>query len=204
MTSFPQVSPPTPSSPIRATWPAHLILLDFTIRTILGREYRSGSSSLCKFLHSPVTSSLLAQILSSIPYSQTHSAHVSPSKSVTKFHTHTRPTSCKFVNSLFKKNAWFLLTAGNNVVHCMGTNEPLLRSVPETLTSGTENDHSLPLMPKWQINGVIPPFLPHAFRNLTSLGGAPTREKSAFVHKMLWLATLLYVSQYKDTYMKWR
>ena len=45
-------------SPIRATCPAHLILLDFTIRKILGKEYRSLSSS-CSFLHSPVTSSLL-------------------------------------------------------------------------------------------------------------------------------------------------
>ena len=44
---------------IRATCPAHLILLDFTTRTILGRELRSLSSSLCNFLHSPVTSSLL-------------------------------------------------------------------------------------------------------------------------------------------------
>ena len=39
-------------SPIRATCPAHLILLDFTTRTILGKEYRSLSSSLCNFLHS--------------------------------------------------------------------------------------------------------------------------------------------------------
>src|SRR5215469_9552802 len=46
-------------SPIHTTYPAHLNLLDFTIRTILGREYRSLSSSLCNFLHSPVTSSLL-------------------------------------------------------------------------------------------------------------------------------------------------
>ena len=45
-------------SPIRATYPAHLVL-DFTTRTILGKEYRSLSSSLCNFLHSPVTSSLL-------------------------------------------------------------------------------------------------------------------------------------------------
>ena len=44
--------------PIRATCPAHLIHLDFTTRTILGKEYRSLSSSLCNFLHSPVTSSL--------------------------------------------------------------------------------------------------------------------------------------------------
>ena len=47
------------SSPIRATGPAHLILLDFITRTILGEEYRSFSSSLCSLLHSPVTSSLL-------------------------------------------------------------------------------------------------------------------------------------------------
>ena len=45
-------------SPIRATCPAHLIILDFITRTILGRQYRSLSSSLCSFLHSPVTSSL--------------------------------------------------------------------------------------------------------------------------------------------------
>ena len=45
--------------PIRAKCPAHLILLDFITRTILGEEYGSLSFSLCSFLHSPVTSSLL-------------------------------------------------------------------------------------------------------------------------------------------------
>jgi len=48
-------------SPIRATCPAHLILLDFITRKILSEEYRTLSSSLCSFLHSPVTSSLLGQ-----------------------------------------------------------------------------------------------------------------------------------------------
>ena len=46
-------------SAIRATCPAHFILLDFITHTILGEGYRSLSSSLYKFLHSPVTPSLL-------------------------------------------------------------------------------------------------------------------------------------------------
>ena len=45
--------------PIRATCPAHLIRLDFITRTIFGEEYRSLSSSLCSFLYSPITLSLL-------------------------------------------------------------------------------------------------------------------------------------------------
>src|SRR5215475_6101009 len=40
-------------SPIRATCPTHLILLDFITRTIVGEEYRTFSSSLCNFLQSP-------------------------------------------------------------------------------------------------------------------------------------------------------
>ena len=40
-------------SPIRATAPAHLILLDFITRTKMGEGYRSLSSSLCGFLHFP-------------------------------------------------------------------------------------------------------------------------------------------------------
>jgi len=71
-------------SPIRATCPAHLILLYVITRTILGEQYRSLSSSLCSFLHST------AQILSSTLYSQTPSAYISPSMSATKFHTHTK------------------------------------------------------------------------------------------------------------------
>jgi len=76
--------------PLSATCPAHLILLDFTTHTILGEEYRTLSSSLCSFLLSPVPHPSSAQILFSTPYSQTPSAYVPPSRSATKFHTHTK------------------------------------------------------------------------------------------------------------------
>ena len=47
-------------SPIRATCPDHLILLDLITRKISGEEYKSLSYSLCSFLQSPVISSLSA------------------------------------------------------------------------------------------------------------------------------------------------
>ena len=64
----------TSTLPIRATCSAHFILLDLITRIILGEEYRSLSSSLRSFLHSPVTSSILRpniliNILSSITLS---------------------------------------------------------------------------------------------------------------------------------------
>jgi len=46
-------------TPIHATCPAHFIPLDLITRQILGEVYKSLSSSLCSFLHSPVTSYLL-------------------------------------------------------------------------------------------------------------------------------------------------
>ena len=62
---------PLPSS-IRATWPAHLILLGFITRTIYVEQYRELSPSLRNFLHFPVTPSLLgANILLNTLFSNT-------------------------------------------------------------------------------------------------------------------------------------
>ena len=76
-------------SPIRATCPAHLILLDFITRTIMGQEYRSLSFSLCSFLHSSVTLSLLGpNILLNTPLSNTLSLRSSLNVSDYVSHPH--------------------------------------------------------------------------------------------------------------------
>jgi len=69
---------------MRATRPAHHILLDLITQKILGEEYRSLSSSLCSLLHSP------GDIFSSTPYTQTPSAYVPPSLWGIKIHTHKK------------------------------------------------------------------------------------------------------------------
>ena len=59
-------------SPIHATCPAYIMLLDLITQIILGEEHRSLSSSLCSFLNSPVTSYLLGpNVLLSTLFSNT-------------------------------------------------------------------------------------------------------------------------------------
>jgi len=61
-------------STIHAMCPTHHIILDLITQTILGEQYISLSTSLCSFLHSPVTSSRLGpNILLNTLFSNTFS-----------------------------------------------------------------------------------------------------------------------------------
>jgi len=82
--------------PIRATCPAHLILLDFITQTIFGEQYRSVSSSSCSFLHFPVTSSLLGpNILLNTLFSNTLSLR--SSLNVSDQVSHPYKITCKII-----------------------------------------------------------------------------------------------------------
>ena len=85
-------------SPIRALCPppTHLILLDCITRTILGEEYSSLGFSLCSFLHSPGTSSLLGpNILLNTMFSSTPSQR--PFLSVSDQVSHPYKTTGKII-----------------------------------------------------------------------------------------------------------
>ena len=111
-------------SPIRATCPAHLILLDFITRTILGEEYISLSSSLCSFLHFPVTSSLLGpNILLNTLFSNTLSLRSSLNLSDQVSHPYKTTGRIIFLYILiFKliKGVWTVTPKSNNAVKSKG------------------------------------------------------------------------------------
>jgi len=76
---FPHQNPVTSLLfPTRATFPTHHIVLDLITRIIFGEQYRSLSSTLCSFLHSPVTSCHLGLSILLNTLSQTPLAYVPP------------------------------------------------------------------------------------------------------------------------------
>ena len=94
---FLQASPPQPCMHLSSShpyyMPAHPIILHLITRIILDEDYRSLSSSLCSFLHSPVSSSLLdPSILLSTLFSNSLRLRF-PSMWATMFHTHTNYSS---------------------------------------------------------------------------------------------------------------
>ena len=108
LSGFPTKSLHTPLlSPIRATCPVYLILLDLTIQTIFCEQYRSLSSSLCSLFNSPVTPSLLdPNILLNTLFSNNLSLRFSLNVSATTFHTHKsnrQNYSSVYPNILFHK-----------------------------------------------------------------------------------------------------
>ena len=89
-------------SPIRAISPAHIILLDFISRKTWGEDYRSLSSSLCSFLHSHFTSSLLCpNILLNTLFSDT--LNLRSSLNVTDQVSHPYTTTGQNYNSVYLK-----------------------------------------------------------------------------------------------------
>ena len=83
-------SPPKPCMHLFSTpYMLHAPPILFSItRTVFGEQYRSLSSSLCSFLHSPVTSSFLCPLYPQHPIVE--HCHVLPSVQETTFHTHTQ------------------------------------------------------------------------------------------------------------------
>ena len=87
-------------SPIRATYIAHFILVNLITRIVIGKEYRSFRSSLCNFLHSTVTPSLLGpNILLNTLFSNTLSLH--SSLNVSDQDSHPYKTKGKIIVLLF-------------------------------------------------------------------------------------------------------
>jgi hypothetical protein len=90
------------SSPICATCSDHTILFDLIILAIFGDEYKSRSSSFCRFLQSTVTfTSTRVKIFSSAHSSQARWIDILPLMWETKFQIHTKQVNYSFAGLYF-------------------------------------------------------------------------------------------------------
>jgi len=90
---FPHQNPVHASPPtVLSTCPAHLILFYFIAQIIFDEQYRSLSSSLCSFLHSPLTSSVLDPNILLSTFSDTLSLRSSVSVSDQVSHPYKKNT----------------------------------------------------------------------------------------------------------------
>ena len=88
--------------PVCSTCSVHLILLLLISRIIFGKEYRSLRSSLCSFLHSPVTSSLLGpNILLSTLFSNPQPALLSQCERPNFTPIHNKKNYCSVYLNLY-------------------------------------------------------------------------------------------------------
>jgi hypothetical protein len=120
--------------PTRATSLADLILLDWITWLIFGEEYRL-SPSLCSFLHSPVTSSLLSPNNFSASYSQKRSAYVPPS--MTDHFSHPYKWKGKFVVLYILIFIFLEQTWRQKFLHRMIASIPWLQSALNFIMNGT-------------------------------------------------------------------
>jgi len=85
-------------SPLHASYPAPLVLLDLIIQIIFNEDYISWSSSLCSLLHYPVTSSLGPNIFLSTLFSNTLSLVSSHNMRGQVSHPYTTTGKIAFLN----------------------------------------------------------------------------------------------------------
>jgi hypothetical protein len=92
---FPPVTHSPPPPPIHALCLTHLILLDLFILILLGKEYKSQSSSLCSFIQPSITSSRFSPNMLITMFSKTHG--LCSSHNVRDKVTHPCRTTCKII-----------------------------------------------------------------------------------------------------------
>jgi hypothetical protein len=102
-------------SPIRATYSAHLILLDLIILIILGEESNPSSPRHAVLSAFPSLHPSSVQIFSSVPCSQTPSVYAPSLMTETKFHNHNKQTNSTAFSQQANYTNWATATCRPNL-----------------------------------------------------------------------------------------